>query len=419
MKKFYTLALAAVGSFGLMAQTTVIDTVETAFLKKNIEGYIEQANSFNGFLVHNEVTNAVNPGDYQQNYAAVTMNTNEAATFNGIIIDAYSLKMDGSPSNLDVVLWDKGFNYLGHETFTIPSDSYTHNLAFTTPVATMDTFYVEFYPNAATDSVVMYSNGDLDKLSGIVANPFENTSFLWVINYDANDSYVSVDGLYNLEANNSDFAVSPILEFVINDNSSVDLACNDAANLTANFTFGVNGHVHNPNLNNNAFGAYYFAGDKSSEVHFNTIEVVELMDRDTADVLNGTALAYTFPAAADYTVNANTHYQSISVYYAPKNFVATTTLNIAECAASSINENNILVAAYPNPATDVLNVSLNTNEAAAINVFDLTGKSVKSVKVNGLNAAINVSNLNNGLYTYQVLNANNEVLATSKFNVSK
>ena len=66
---------------------------------------------------------------------------------------------------------------------------------------------------------------------------------------------------------------------------------------------------------------------------------------------------------------------------------------------------------YPNPNTGVLNISLTAelSKNASLEVYDALGKLVvKQVLDNALNT-INMSNLDNGIYTFKVLNNSNLV----------
>ena len=53
---------------------------------------------------------------------------------------------------------------------------------------------------------------------------------------------------------------------------------------------------------------------------------------------------------------------------------------------------------YPNPASDVINVTLNKEVTATITVVDVTGKVVKTSTINGASTSINTAGLSNGVY---------------------
>ena len=66
----------------------------------------------------------------------------------------------------------------------------------------------------------------------------------------------------------------------------------------------------------------------------------------------------------------------------------------------SINEveNMFGLNVYPNPANDVINVSLNKSTNGTISIVDVAGKVVKTSSINGLTSSINSSDLTNGVY---------------------
>ncbi|MBM3184913.1 MAG: T9SS type A sorting domain-containing protein [Bacteroidetes bacterium] len=66
----------------------------------------------------------------------------------------------------------------------------------------------------------------------------------------------------------------------------------------------------------------------------------------------------------------------------------------------SINEieNAFGLSVYPNPANEVINVSLNKSTNATISVVDVAGKVVKTASIDGLTSSINATDLTNGVY---------------------
>jgi len=75
-------------------------------------------------------------------------------------------------------------------------------------------------------------------------------------------------------------------------------------------------------------------------------------------------------------------------------------------------KNQTVLTVYPNPATDVLNISLSNGIAVEIvNIYDVSGKLVKTTKLNG--NQIDISQLNNGVYMLEAISAN--VIFKTKF----
>lgn len=86
-------------------------------------------------------------------------------------------------------------------------------------------------------------------------------------------------------------------------------------------------------------------------------------------------------------------------------------------ATTGVNENTTNVTAaqlsvYPNPATDVLNISLsNGTSIETVNIYNVSGKLVNTAKV--IANQINISDLSNGVYFIEVLTENGKL--TTKF----
>jgi len=80
----------------------------------------------------------------------------------------------------------------------------------------------------------------------------------------------------------------------------------------------------------------------------------------------------------------------------------------------SVSSNEVIsssnVNVFPNPATDVLNVEVNLDEVATIELVDLTGKVVATQTLsNQGTATFNTANLSSGLYIVSIQTANGVV----------
>jgi hypothetical protein len=64
---------------------------------------------------------------------------------------------------------------------------------------------------------------------------------------------------------------------------------------------------------------------------------------------------------------------------------------------------------YPNPASDVLNINVNTN-ATSVSIMGMDGKVISSESVNSNSIAVNVSDLVAGVYFYEVVAENGTVV---------
>ncbi len=137
----------------------------------------------------------------------------------------------------------------------------------------------------------------------------------------------------------------------------------------------------------------------------------------------GSAVLSASTSATSYTWNTGATTMSVSVSPTITSTYTVNVSNAAACVASStvmvtvnacvgINEAVAnLISVYPNPNNGVLNISLiaELSKNASLEICDALGKLIiKQVLVNEINA-INISHLNNGIYTYKVLNNTNTI----------
>ena len=112
-------------------------------------------------------------------------------------------------------------------------------------------------------------------------------------------------------------------------------------------------------------------------------------------------------------VNINSFAGQNNVYVAFRHHACTdmfllTLDDIVVGNTASIEENTMEVSMFPNPANDVLNVSVK-GEMASVNVISLDGKVVIAETVSGTTAALNVTDLMAGSYVLEVVGANGSV----------
>jgi hypothetical protein len=142
-------------------------------------------------------------------------------------------------------------------------------------------------------------------------------------------------------------------------------------------------------------------------------------------------------SASGATVNlVNYDYYSPSASKAPIYSIQTSTINATAQPTSTqtittvinnwnvvgVNEtqkSDIELSVFPNPASTVINFSTSNFEANKIIAIDITGKIVATEVIEMGKAKINTSTLASGVYIYQVIDKNNQILTTGKFNVSK
>lgn len=85
---------------------------------------------------------------------------------------------------------------------------------------------------------------------------------------------------------------------------------------------------------------------------------------------------------------------------------------------AGINDAELSIGIYPNPASDYLFIELNTVETAQIQVYDMKGSLRLSQNIALNNNAIDLSELENGFYSLKIT-AQNEVLSHKFFKMSR
>ncbi len=100
--------------------------------------------------------------------------------------------------------------------------------------------------------------------------------------------------------------------------------------------------------------------------------------------------------------------------------------NNASCAdvvlTYNTGVNEILAAAnsvkvFPNPASTMVNFTIDYNKAEQVSVYDVTGKLVNTTAFQFNQAQVDVASLKAGIYIYQITDVTGKVIKAGKFNV--
>jgi hypothetical protein len=110
----------------------------------------------------------------------------------------------------------------------------------------------------------------------------------------------------------------------------------------------------------------------------------------TNDLVVGTAGVSEAQTSYYLDLTDNTWYYTTSTPMVRMNFDPTVSINEVE--------NTFGLNVYPNPASDVINVTVNKAVDATISIVDVTGKVVKTSSLNGLATTVNTAGLTNGVY---------------------
>lgn len=113
-----------------------------------------------------------------------------------------------------------------------------------------------------------------------------------------------------------------------------------------------------------------------------------------------------------YDVTGIGHYSFNEYKILPRDFNDIST-------STSVDElSNNTVSVYPNPTNGTLNFNM-VKENSTINIIDITGKTLKTVKTNTTKVSMNLNTFANGLYFYNITDSEGNTVATNRFVIAK
>ncbi len=277
------------------------------------------------------------------------------------------------------------------------------------------------------DSIFSYAR--LDSVTNLpVANAYyrpstSTNSFSTCIEIKhPNASRVGVWGIY-FSAVTSDTTVSLLgEEFSLSlyrwDDAFTDI--NDTANLLFN------------GLNEVAFGFYNYTSNLQEEVVYGQFQTPVLLEDNTRYLACvktfNTAIYIGHDSQTNYTWNLNGYLEPIApiendgTYNAfgfgadVHSAIAVKVFNANELGINEVKENVGLL--YPNPANDLVTISLQTLGNGQLNVVDLSGKTVldQTLVLTNNKAQVNISSFDSGIYFFNVTTDDGK---TTQFKVVK
>jgi hypothetical protein len=117
-------------------------------------------------------------------------------------------------------------------------------------------------------------------------------------------------------------------------------------------------------------------------------------------------------ASADAAFNGAPPAEKGSAIYVD-DFAITYHTNVSNNDVASNSGINV----FPNPAKNILNFNFTNVDARTIDIYDMSGKLVNSTEVRNNTITVNVSEMSNGLYIYQIRDNDGNTIKSSKFNV--
>lgn len=135
-----------------------------------------------------------------------------------------------------------------------------------------------------------------------------------------------------------------------------------------------------------------------------------------ATIVDGTSASHTFT----WTIPASTNKSNLKVVAIVIDNSTGVVVNALEVTPAGITSNEEATTSfefnvYPNPTTDVLNVSFDMNDATVLNVMDINGRTIMSKDIKGMDnmVSVPVSNLASGTYFISI--SNKDVTHTKTF----
>lgn len=156
------------------------------------------------------------------------------------------------------------------------------------------------------------------------------------------------------------------------------------------------------------------ANDTSCNSSALTATITGGPNHGTASVLGDNTITYT--ASSSYLGMDTIYYTASDPNHVTSNAMVVITVTFGV----SISETNqVAVKMYPVPANDELYVQFENKGKTTANIYDVVGNLVSTSTFTQNNNSINVSMFTNGLYSMQLVDENNTIIARTKFVVTK
>lgn len=84
-------------------------------------------------------------------------------------------------------------------------------------------------------------------------------------------------------------------------------------------------------------------------------------------------------------------------------------MTVQATGTNSLTENTISAKVYPNPANNVLNIEAKS-EISSVSILTMDGKVVSTQEANGMTSVVNVAELTEGVYFYEIVAVDGSVL---------
>lgn len=144
-------------------------------------------------------------------------------------------------------------------------------------------------------------------------------------------------------------------------------------------------------------------------------------DGDTAVVLSTTMPGYVFADSDTHAGALESNGTTFAPYGGSSVDIALAIYPEVTLDFTSVSEfDKVDVKVYPNPASTSVNINIAKSDLVEkINIYNAMGQVVATQEVTSANTVVNVASLSQGFYTYQLVNANGEVLKIDRLSIVK
>ena len=335
---------------------------------------------------------------------------------------------NGAGNEFPSYVYNPGTDIDGDYTLT-----YTIDLGQTDDAAADNTYSADFRIQDETVSLSRLFNGSSTNIPVSNAYPSNSTteysSCMMFQEPNVGTNGLAVEGVYFVPHADTSAVQLAGTEIFVNayqwDDAWVDL--NDAG-----YTFDPATNDGFMNLNLITFATYYPASDNEvDQVAYATLSSPLTLQDNVRylfclQTFDGPNISFGYDSHMDYGANYSIYAQPVSpvmvdgsTYAAGWNGSSATSmgLKIGYVGLDELTE-ELAGSAYPNPATDVVTVSVEAEGAANLTATDVSGKVVLTSAITLVNgeSTVNVANLESGVYIFSVTMENGQ---TAQFNVVK
>jgi len=410
--KAYIMELNLDGTIVWQDSLDLIITDGTSFFNS----FIQFANTDEFLLIAERDINTTNFIEDTTIYQFIKISTSTQEIVSTVTDTLFALLINAIPyKDTSILVFNKFFDSLGFdypsETFSLDVDL---NLTQLAPLDSIQTYSTNDYQYVQSDTLYILN----------YSNPFAVFSFSEQISHLDNAAYyLPTGGDYNYVHYCQPIGMDSLL--IVSEKTTTGSIVSDwnFAIVTNSMSVLVEDDSPSPNFTED-FVTYY-NGIKLSGVIVAENKIYVLANQTFAPDPFETIFVYDFglnllceiPVLFGPNSNHRLNLINQKPYFARTANGQNEYYEINNCAFTLDKQENKFpndaIIIYPNPANDILNITLTDNQNSTIEIFDLTGQIILTKFAVLKNDAIDISNLQSGIYIVRV--SNGDAVLTKKF----